>query len=226
MTSRRVLIVESDASGRAMMDRVLAAEGYAPESVGSVHEAHALLDEGLIEVAIVDEIGGRGPVLDEIRWIRREHPGVPVIAAGALLSQRVMAELLRLRVLDVLAKPFTPAELRDAVSRVLTQTARRHEDGMEYAAALAAARRALDLEHLETARSALRRAQATSPLDPEIMALWALLAEREGRDDDAGRGYRAALALRHDEDFAGPDPYEGLARLEARRNLPQRASGA
>ena len=113
--SRRVLVIEADPSGRAMMDRVLAAEGYAPEGFGSVHEARALLDQGLVELAIVDEIGGRAGVLEEIRWIRREHPGVPVIAAGALLSQRVMQELIRLRVLDVLAKPFPPAELREAV---------------------------------------------------------------------------------------------------------------
>ena len=53
--------------------------------------------------------------------------------------------------------------------------------------------------------------------DPEIMALWGLLAEGEGRDDDADHAYRAALALRHEEDYAGPDPYEALARLEARR---------
>jgi hypothetical protein len=47
------------------------------------------------------------------------------------------------------------------------------------------------------------------------MALRALLAELEGRDADADRGYRAAIALRQDEDAAPPDPFEGLARLAA-----------
>ncbi len=47
------------------------------------------------------------------------------------------------------------------------------------------------------------------------MTLRALLAELEGRDADADRGYRASLALRQDEDAAPPDPFEGLARLAA-----------
>ena len=47
------------------------------------------------------------------------------------------------------------------------------------------------------------------------MALRALLAELEGHDTNADRGYRAALALRQDEDGTPPDPFEGLARLAA-----------
>ena len=215
--SRRLLVVEPDPSGRSLMQLVLAADGHAPEAVGSVHDAAALLDAEPIELAIVAEVGGRGAVLEEIRWIRREHPGVPVIATGALLSRRVMQELVRLGVVDVVAKPFTPDELREAVSLALARSSAHHEDALEYSAALAAARPPHVAGALDAARSALRRAHATSPLDPEIMALWARLAELSGHDDDAGRGYRAALALRHDEDFAGPDPYEGLARIEARQ---------
>lgn len=224
--SRRVLVVEPDAAGRSLMELVLAAEGYAPEAVGSIHEAGALLDVAPmeLELAIVAEFGGRGAVLEEIRWLRREHPGIPVIATGALLSRRVMQELIRLRVVDVIAKPFTPDELREAVRGALTRSSAHHEDALEYTAALTAARSALAAGAFAGARSALRRAQATSPLDPEIMALWARLAELEGHDDDADRGYRAALALRHEEDFAGPDPYEGLARLEARRAAAGRTS--
>jgi DNA-binding response OmpR family regulator len=214
--SRRVLVVEPDPSGRSLMELVLAADGHAPEAVGSVHDAEALLDAEPFELAVVAEIGGRGAALEEIRWLRREHPSIPVIVTGAVLSRRIMAELVRLGVVDVVAKPFTPDELRDAVTLALARCSARHEDALEYTAALDAARRALDAGAAEAARSALRRAQATSPLDPEIMALWARLAELEGHDDDAGRAYRAALALRHDEDFAGPDPYEGLARIEAR----------
>ena len=68
---------------------------------------------------------------------------------------------------------------------------------------------------LAEARPSLARAQARAPLDAEVTGLWALLAELEGRDEEADRGYRAALALRVDEGQAAPDPYEGLARLGA-----------
>jgi hypothetical protein len=140
---------------------------------------------------------------------------VPVVVTGALLSRRVMQELLRLRVAEALAKPFTPAELRDAVAHALEQRTAGHEQALEYDVAITDARRAIAAGFLERARAPLSRAQAMSPFDTEVMALWALLAELEGRDGDASRGYRAALALRDVETAPPPDPHEGLARLDA-----------
>jgi DNA-binding response OmpR family regulator len=214
--SRRIVIVEPDAASRAAMDRVLTADGYAVDTVAQAADAHAFFDRGPpIELAIVDEIGSRGAVLEDLRELRREHPAIPVIVVGSLLSARVMQKLLRLRVQDAVNKPFSPDELRKAVERALEGRAVRHDDALEYAAALEAAHRAIAAGRVGDAAPALRRAQATSPLDSEVTALWALLAELEGRDDEADRGYRAALALRHAEDTPAPDPYEGLSRLGA-----------
>ncbi|MFO0756383.1 MAG: response regulator [Byssovorax sp.] len=213
--NRRILIVEPDASGRAMIDRVLAAEGYAPTPAASVHEVAALLDEHAFSLAIVDEMAGRGAVLEELRWLRRNHPGLPVIASGALLSQRVMQELLRLHVADSLLKPYTPDALREAVARSFAERSARRDEALEYDATVGAGRAALAAGKLGEARAALGRALAIAPFDAEIMALLALGAELGGRDDDADRGYRAALALRQHEDSPPPDPHEGLARLGA-----------
>lgn len=213
--SRKILVVEPDGPGRAMMDRVLTAAGFSAEGVASIHDARALLDGGKLELAVVDELAGTRAVLEEVRRLRRDYPALPVVVIGALLSQRVMQELVRLQVADVLSKPFTPDELRDAVTRVVSHRTARRADALEYAAAVTAARRAIAAGSVAEARPPLSRAQATSPFDAEIMALWALAAELDGHDDDAGRGYRAALALRHDEDTPPPDPHEGLARLDA-----------
>jgi DNA-binding response OmpR family regulator len=213
--SRRVLIIEPDASGRAMMDRVLVGEGFAVDTAASAEEARPLLDAGQLDVVIVDELAGSANALEEARWLRRKYPTVPLVVTGALLSRRPMVELLRLRVADALAKPFTPGELREAVARALEQRTAGHEEGLEYDAALTDARRAIAAGVFRRARAPLSRAQTMSPLDAEIMALWALLAELDGNDRDADRGYRAALALRDDEASSPPDPHEGLARLAA-----------
>ncbi|MFT3769765.1 MAG: response regulator [Minicystis sp.] len=214
--SRRVVLVEPDPAGRAVMDRVLTAEGYAVDATASLAEARGLLGAGApVEVCVVDELGERGGVLEDVRALRRERPAIPVIVTGTLLSPRVMRELLRLRVADALAKPFTPDDLREAVRRVLERSAARHDESLEHAAAVAAARAALAEGRLAEAAPALRRAQATAPLDAEVMALLALAAELSGADADADRGYRAAIALRREEDTPAPDPHEGLARLAA-----------
>jgi DNA-binding response OmpR family regulator len=213
--SRRLLIIEPDAAGRAMMDRVLTAEGLSADTAASAVESRALLDAGVFEVVIVDELAGSRPALEEVRWVRQKYPTVALIVTGALLSRRVMQELLRLRVADVLAKPFTPAELRESVARAMEQKAAHHEEALEYDVALTDARRAIAAGVGPRARAPLARAQAMSPFDSEIMALQALLAELEGKDAEADHGYRAALALRDEEACPPPDPHEGLARLAA-----------
>ncbi|APR79951.1 Hypothetical protein A7982_05298 [Minicystis rosea] len=214
--SRRILVIEPDTAGRAVMDRVLTADGYAVDAVASLAEARPRLLAGMpVELCVIDELGERGGVLDDVRVLRRELPALPVIVTGTLLSARVMRELIRLRVADALSKPFTPDDLREAVRRVIEQRVSRHDDALDHAAAVIAARRALAEGRLSDAWPALRRAQATAPLDAEVMALFALAAELEGDDADADRAYRAALALRRDEDTPAPDPHEGLARLAA-----------
>jgi CheY-like chemotaxis protein len=215
--SRRVLIVEPDASGRAMMDRVLTGGSYAADATGSVLDAEAMLDAGQIEVVVIDELAGSRPALEQVRWLVRKYPTIPVIVTGALLSRHSMQELVRMRVVDVLAKPFTPVELRDAVARAIEQRSAHHAEALEYSAALTDARRAIAAGHYERAAAPLARAHATSPFDSEIMALFALCAELDGKDEAADRGYRAALALRDEEASAPPDPHEGIARLAAYR---------
>ena len=115
----------------------------------------------------------------------------------------------------MLAKPFTPAELRESVARAVEQRAAHREQALEYDVALTDARRAIAAGILDRARAPLARAQAMSPFDAEIMALWALLAELDGDDAAADHGYRAALALRDEEAAPAPDPHDGLARLAA-----------
>ncbi len=213
--SPRVLVIEPDPAGRALMERALATGGFAPETAASIHDAGACLDAGTIEIAIVDELAGGLGLLDEVRWLRARYPSLPVVVTGTRLAPRTLEELLRLGAAEALRKPFTPAELREAAARAVTRAGALHAEALEYAAALGIARAELAAGRTAAAATALGRAQAASPLDAEAMALRALLAELEGRDADADRGYRAAIALRQDEDAAPPDPFEGLARLAA-----------
>jgi CheY-like chemotaxis protein len=212
--SARLLVVEPDGPGRTIMERALVSAGYAVVAVGSAREAVAPLRACALDLAIVDERAGEA-LLDDVRWLHAEHPTLPVVVTGALLSQRVLLDLLRLGAIDALAKPFTPVELREAVSRALLRRDHRHLESLELAASIGAGRRALGKGNLPEAKAALGRARACSPLDAEPVGLAALVAELEGRDADADRGYRAALALRQDEASPAPDPYEGLARLAA-----------
>ena len=228
--SRRLMVVEPDPSSRALLDRVLTATGYAVEDFESSLHARLVLDDDAFDLAVIDELAGDGAALDEVRFLRATYPRLPLVVMGTLLTAPVLLELLRLGGCEALPKPFTPAELRDAVSRALVRSSPRRDDALDYAAALAAARRDLAEGRTDSAARALARAWSRAPLDAEVMAYEALRAELEGRDEDAARAYRATLALRHEESSDGPDPYEGLARLAARAagggRVTTRAGGA
>jgi hypothetical protein len=140
---------------------------------------------------------------------------LPLVVTGTLLTPRVMHELIRARVDDVVPKPFTPREIVSAVERVLGNARTRHNGALEYAAAMANARRAIVEGRLHDAEAPLARARAVSPLDGEAMALLGLFCELGGQDRQADRAYRAALALREDRVTEDVSPAEGLARLRA-----------
>lgn len=210
---RRVLVLEPDATGRALVDRALTTAGYAPEGHASSREVESLLDDDAFELCLVDELAGGGAALDEVQRLRARYPRLPVVVMGTMLSSSVLLELMRLGVRDALPKPFTPSELRGAVGRAIALAAPSRDASLDHAAAVRTARESLATGRLDVAGRALARAWSIAPMDAEVMALEALRAELDGRDRDADRGYRATLALGYDEDGEGPDPHEGLARL-------------
>ena len=212
--SRRVLVIESDPSVRAMMVRVLGLAGFAPIAVDSVEAGEDVADTKDLELVVIDEHPSHGGALDGVRAMRKTHPRLPIVLTGSLLPSRTLIELIRLRVDDVVQKPFTPGELSAAVRRVLDRASDRHEVAVEFSSTIEAILRGIARGQLDRARTALERTRV-SPLDDETMALAALVAELSGDDHGAERGYRAAIALRDDEGDGGCDPYEGLARLAA-----------
>lgn len=213
--TRRVLLVERDESGRHMMDRVLSAAGFDTDGVAAIEEAHGALDRDEYQLAIVDELAGTGASLDEVRSARKRWPRLPVVVTGSVLTAPVLLELMRLGVIEALPKPFSPAELRDVVTRVVARFAPSEVDALDYAAALAAAREALARCRWELAELQLRRALRIAPLDAEATALLAVRSEAGGDDRRASQLYRAALVLSDEESAPPPDPREGLARIHA-----------
>ncbi len=213
--SRRVLIIEPDATLRRMLEFTLSAAGFAPSSTPTVETARALLDGKPMEAAVLELRATNAEGTDGVRALRADYPELPLVVTGSLLTPRVMQELIRARVDDVVPKPFTPREIVLAVERVLNNARTRHNGALEYAAAMTNARRAISEGRVRDAEAPLSRARAVSPLDGEAMALVGLVYELEGHDRDADRAYRAALALRAEQVTEDVSASDGLARLRA-----------
>jgi len=213
--NRRVLVIEPDATLRRMLEYALSAAGFAPTGTPTVEASRALLDGQPIDAAVLELRATNSDGTDGVRALRADYPELPLVVTGTLLTPRVMQDLIRARVDDVVPKPFTPREIVSAVERVLRNARTRHNGAMEYAAAMANARRAIVEGRLKDAEAPLARARAVSPLDSEALALLGLVQELEGHDRDADRAYRAALALQEERVTEDVSPAEGLARLRA-----------
>jgi DNA-binding response OmpR family regulator len=213
--NRRVLVIEPDATIRRMLEYALSAAGFAPTSTSTVEASRAVLDGTPMDAVVLEMRAINSEGTDGVRALRADYPEMPLVVTGTLLTPRVMQELIRARVDDVVPKPFTPREIVSAVERVLRNARTRHNGALEYAAAMANARRAIVEGRLRDAEAPLARARAVSPLDGEAMALLGLVCELEGHDRDADRAYRAALALQEERVTEDVLPSEGLARLRA-----------
>lgn len=213
--NRRVLVIEPDATIRRMLEYALSTAGFAPTSTPTVEASRALLDGTPMDAVVLEMRATNSEGTDGVRALRADYPELPLVVTGTLLTPRVMQELIRARVDDVVPKPFTPREIVSAVERVLQNSRTRHNGALEYAAAMANARRAVIEGRLRDADAPLARARTVSPLDGEAMALFGLVAELQGHDREADRAYRAALALREERVTEDILPEEGLARLRA-----------
>ncbi len=104
---------------RSLARRALETEGYTVDEAPDGIEALSALKSRAYDLLVTDIVM---PGLDGIELallVAKERPGLPVILMSGLAAQRERAHNLDALVRDVLAKPFTLSELRDAARRAL-----------------------------------------------------------------------------------------------------------
>src|SRR5450432_176167 len=107
--NRRVLVIEPDAMIRRMLELALSAAGFAPTSTSTVEASRAMLDGTPMDAVVLEMRATNSEGTDGVRALRADYPEMPLVVTGTLLTPRVMQELIRARVDDVVPKPFTHA---------------------------------------------------------------------------------------------------------------------
>lgn len=118
----RILIADDDTELRTLVQRTLVVAGHEVRGAQDGHEALALLQAGLVDVAIVDIYMPGKDGIETIMDLHRQHPGIKIIAvtgSAAQTGKAVLAMAARLGAHLVMTKPFTVEELHAAVARVL-----------------------------------------------------------------------------------------------------------
>ncbi|MFZ2067566.1 MAG: response regulator [Xanthobacteraceae bacterium] len=122
----RILIAEDEEVLRAMCARALATDGHHIETACDGGEALEILirERGRFDLLLSDV---RMPIMDGIALslaAARDFPDLTILLMTGYADQRERAQGLDALVHDVIAKPFSVAELRGAVSEALAVRAR------------------------------------------------------------------------------------------------------
>jgi CheY-like chemotaxis protein len=121
----RILLAEDEESLRSLVARALMQDGH--EVVARCDGAAALdsllREEGRFDLLLADI---RMPVMDGIALAlaaSRDHPALTILLMTGYADQRERAHGLNLLIHGVIAKPFTLAAIREAVSEALAARA-------------------------------------------------------------------------------------------------------
>jgi two-component system cell cycle response regulator CpdR len=122
----RILIAEDEEVLRAMCARALATDGHHIATARDGGEALEILirERGRFDLLLSDV---RMPIMDGIALAlaaARDFPDLTILLMTGYADQRERAQGLDALVHDVIAKPFSVAELRGAVSEALAVRAR------------------------------------------------------------------------------------------------------
>jgi DNA-binding response OmpR family regulator len=120
-TTKRILVVDNDASIDDVCQRVLAREGFEVEIAADERSGHDMIDRNHYHVCLIDigTLEMNGAKLYE--WLRTRHweaANRVIFTTGGLIDDEIMTFVQESGAL-FLPKPFTPDELTSAVEESL-----------------------------------------------------------------------------------------------------------
>jgi two-component system, OmpR family, phosphate regulon response regulator OmpR len=124
---KRIIVVDDDVVLRQLVCDYLISSGYAVRAAGSGAEFRGVMNEGHVDLVVLDLMLPGEDGLSLLQWMRsRQGPPVIIVSARGDEVDRVVG--LELGADDYLAKPFGPRELLARVRAVLRRCASPGED--------------------------------------------------------------------------------------------------
>lgn len=115
----RILITEDEDSLRFFVARALRMDGHQTEEAADGAEGLEKLETGAFDLLLSDI---RMPVMDGIELAHRAaeaYPSMKILLMTGYAEQRERADDLMTKIVDVVSKPFTLPDIRNAVADAL-----------------------------------------------------------------------------------------------------------
>ena len=114
-----ILIAEDDRAVREFVSRALRQDGHDITAVGDGQQALNALEKGQFDMLLADIVM---PQLDGIALAlkaAKDYPDLPVLLMTGYAAERQRAHNMEALIQDVISKPFTLQEIREAVRKLL-----------------------------------------------------------------------------------------------------------
>jgi CheY-like chemotaxis protein len=124
-----ILLAEDDKAVREFVGRALRQDGHDVTAVADGEQALTALAKSRFDMLLADIVM---PQLDGIALAlkaAKEYPDLPVLLMTGYAAERQRAHNLDALSQDIISKPFTLQEIRDAVSRMLGISGPGNPDG-------------------------------------------------------------------------------------------------
>ena len=116
---KRILLAEDDRNLSRSIDILLTLEGYQVISVYNGEEALNKLLKQKYDMLITDIVMPNMNGIELVKKIRLVNPQIPILIVSGRLNDPLIAELERLNVTRILAKPIKPNEFRKTVEEIV-----------------------------------------------------------------------------------------------------------
>jgi DNA-binding response OmpR family regulator len=120
---KRILLVDDDDLSRGAVHKMLERSGYSVFSTGTGQEALAHYRKETPDLVITDLIMPEVDGLEIIQELRRRNPTVRILAisgGGRVDAEEYLSVARKFGAAEVLSKPFTGQELKQAVEAALS----------------------------------------------------------------------------------------------------------
>jgi DNA-binding response OmpR family regulator len=119
----RILVADDEAGVRSFLRDVLEADGYEVVQAASGKQALDEVRTGHVDLVITDLVMPEKEGIETIQALRREAPGLGIIAISGAFGGQFLKPALKLGADAVLHKPFSPEQILAIVAELLKRRA-------------------------------------------------------------------------------------------------------